>query len=235
MDRIKEKLKNESAKRRINNYTKKNKNAREGNTQIINSIKHEKINWNNIRPENSKRIIDRIKEEYKKHHQPILDVSQIKEDYQLTLTDRSIQNPFIISTGLVSIIKKCTNDCQTKEQKARAIYDWIEQNIEYGEGNHNYSNSEEVIEEGRGICGEMSFVYITMARSIGLESALVEVDRDRKGKKVAHACAVVNVGNREIFVDPAYHCFDIQHEEYKILTDMDVLERFNQWRKGKSI
>jgi len=76
----------------------------------------------------------------------------------------------------------------------------------------------------------MAFLYITMARSVNLRASYVSVTRDCHRKKVHHACAMVHTLSRDIMVDPAYHTFGIEHKEYKVLTDMDVLERFNQWR-----
>jgi hypothetical protein len=178
----------------------------------------------------SRRIVSKLKEQYKQYHQPTLDVGQISDSYSVSVTDDSVENPFIISSGLVGIIKRRTEGCSSREQKARAIYDWIEQNIQYGKSRSGYSNSEEVLERGKGICGEMVFVYVTMARSVGLESAFVEVDVDYKGKRVAHACGIVETERGNILVDPAYHMYDVHHRDYKVLSDLDVLVRFNQWR-----
>jgi hypothetical protein len=77
----------------------------------------------------------------------------------------------------------------------------------------------------------MAFLYITMARCIGLKSAYVSVTRDCNGKKVWHGCAVVDAGHKKVLVDPAYHVFDVKHRKYEILDDSRVLEMFNAWRK----
>lgn len=81
-----------------------------------------------------------------------------------------------------------------------------------------------------GVCGEMSFVYVTMARCAGLQSYYMHVDRDFRNKKVNHACAYVNVG-RDLFVDIAYKMYDIEHRRYKILNDQQIMKQYNNWRK----
>ena len=212
-----------------------NKNLILRKSEIVEALKREKseiyrIADNLVDHKKIQSVINHLREEGEKYYQPVLDVSQIQNGYYLALNDKSVQNPFVVSSGLVGIIRDCTREHQNQEKKARVIYDWIEQNIKYGKGRYGYSNSKEVLEQKLGVCGEMAFLYITMVRSVGLDAAFVEVDRDGDGKKVSHACAIVDVGDREILVDPAYHQFDVHHRDWKVLTDLEVLERFNQWR-----
>lgn len=177
-------------------------------------------------------VITQIKRRYEEESSPILDIGKIKDNYQVFLNDNTIVNPFIISKELVRIIKRLTKYMSDDEQKAMAIFDWMEANIEYGGSKrlYGYSNTAEVLENKQGVCGEMALLYITMARSVSLRSSYVSVKRDYTGEKVNHACAIVDVGHREIFVDPAYHTFDIDHKEVSILTDTQVIEKFNEWR-----
>jgi hypothetical protein len=230
-DIIKNSLKKQGIENQIKKELKKSSVAHSSSSIIVDALKKQKnkrISYSNV----NNSILYKLKEDYKKQQEPTVDVNDIHNSYNLLLNDESVQNPFIISSGLVKIIKKHTRKFQGKERKARAIYDWIEKNIEYGtkKRKHGYQNSKETLENKEGICGEMAFVYITMARCCSLRSACVSVSVDYKGKKVHHACAIVDVGNRDIYVDPAYHTFDIQHKKYEILTDIEVLQRFNQWR-----
>ncbi|RMF55689.1 transglutaminase domain-containing protein [Candidatus Woesearchaeota archaeon] len=176
--------------------------------------------------------IKREKRETEEVDNPSLDVSAIDSQYTVVLTEKDHYNPFIINEELVRIIRKHTRNCATDLEKARAIYDWIHDNIKYGEirGKFRYNNSEEVLHAKKGLCGEMAFLYTTMARSVGLTSNIVLVDRDDRWKKVMHACSVVYIDGREILVDPAYNKFDIHHKRYKILSDREVMEKFREWR-----
>ena len=159
-------------------------------------------------------------------------LGQVKGKYKFLVSDSSIENPFIISSELVEIIKDHTKNCRNDEEKAKAIYDWIEENIDYGDKKrtNGYKNSEEVLEQREGVCGEMAYVYVTMARCCGLKSNYVSVKYDFKGDRVAHACAAVEINGSYVLVDPAYHKFDVQHKEVEILTDKEVLEKFQLWR-----
>ena len=200
-------------------------------SQIIEVLKRQKKTIDHGHDVNSL-IIYKLKEDYRREQEPVLIVSDIKDDYNLIVNDESVVNPFIISSGLVKLIRKRTKYCNGTGEKAQAIYDWTEKNIEYdtNKGSNCCKNSKETLVDRQGICSEMSFLYITMARCCNLRSAYVSVSHDCYNKKVNHGCAVVDVGSRDVLVDPAYHAFDIKHKNYKILTDAEVLERFNQWR-----
>ncbi|MBT5023141.1 transglutaminase domain-containing protein [Candidatus Woesearchaeota archaeon] len=226
MDKIKNKLKQDLDKKN----RRHNRKAKRMSTNILSKLKTTIPPHREITNKSSRRIIDALKEQYKQYNQAILDVGEIRDEYQLLVNDESVRNPFIVSSGLVDIIRNETKNLNSNEKKARRIYDWIEKNIEYGKGLKKYSNSEEVINQRRGVCGEMAFVYVTMARCIGLKSSYVSVRRDYSGKKVHHACAVVRTERGNIFVDPAYHTYDVKHKDYEVLNDVEVLERFNQWR-----
>jgi transglutaminase-like putative cysteine protease len=177
-------------------------------------------------------IITKIKNDYKRESEPLLNVSEIPEAYNLIVNDESLQNPLIINSALVQIIQKHVKPYNGVEDKSRAIFDWMQQNIEYGTSKrrNGYKNSEETLNDKQGICGEMAFLYISMARCCSIKSAYASVTIDSAGKKVYHGCAAVNLMPGIILVDPAYHTFDIKHKSYQIITDKEVLSRFNEWR-----
>lgn len=178
-------------------------------------------------------IITQLRDRHKKKcGDPSLDVSQINDEYQVFVNDGSITNPFVISKELVRMTKRYTQSCRTDEEKARAIFDWIEQNIQYGTSKrtNGYSNTQEVLRNREGVCGEMAFLFITKARAVSLRSAYASVAVDCFGESVHHGCAIVDVGDRDILVDPAYHTYDVKHKEFTVLSDREVIERFSQWR-----
>ncbi len=180
-------------------------------------------------------LIEKIKKEYKVSSIPYINLNNIK-GYNVLLADKSIENPFIINSELVKIIKDYTVNIKNDEEKAKKIFDWIHQNIEYDNlrNNNRYQNSKETLENRLGICGEMAFLYITMARAAGLKSKYVSVKVDCDNKKVNHGCAAVYVYNNPILIDPAYNKFDIHHRKYNILNDNEITENFIYWRNGKS-
>ncbi|MBI4440381.1 transglutaminase domain-containing protein [Candidatus Woesearchaeota archaeon] len=175
-------------------------------------------------------VVRYLKEQHQKRLEPLLDVREIGE-YDLIVNDGSMQNPFTISPYLVTIIRKYTADSSNEEEKARMIFLWIEQNIHYGKQNHGYKNSKETLATREGVCGEMAFLYITMARCCSLKAAYASVSADYTGKKVYHGCAAVYVP-RLVLADPAYHAWDINHKRYEILSDRAVLDNFSKWRSS---
>lgn len=181
-------------------------------------------------------VISQLKIQRRSIYDASLDIGKIKGDYQVFVNDNSIINPFVISRDLARIINNHTKNLSSDEEKARAIFDWFENNIEYGNSNrrYGYNNATETLQNREGVCGEMAYLYITMARSVNLKSSYVHVDMDNYGKRVNHACAVVDIGLRNVFVDPAYHQYDIKHKDIKIQTDAQVINLFEQWRKYES-
>ena len=82
-------------------------------------------------------------------------------------------------------------------------------------------------EEGKNFsCEEYSYLYVALARSLGLKSFVVLVDRDYSGRMVSHACAGVFLGGKAWLVDPSYCWFGVPHQEYRFLSDLDVVTDF---------
>jgi len=200
-------------------------------SKIIKTIKQQKRKHPDYYT--SRDTVLKLKDHYRLIKEPILDISKINNSYDIYINDESIINPFVISSSLVKIIKNHTRNAQTKESKAKSVYHWMSENINYG-GNrrqNGYRNSKEVLVTKEGVCGEMTFLYIAMTRCIGLRSAYVSVRRDMTGRNVTHACAVVDVG-RDVYVDVAYNTYNIKHLKQRILCDAEVIRRFNYWREN---
>lgn len=182
-------------------------------------------------------LVRRVREDYlSKRTEPDdrLSVGEIDGKYQIMITERCVENPFIIDSELVKVIKKHTRNCTTDYDKARAIFDWFEENIEYGDRkrySHRYRNSGEVLRTKEGVCGEMAYLYVSMARVVGLQSNYISVKRDCYRKKVHHGCAIVHTERGSILVDPAYHTFDIDHHEYHPVSDEEAIGLFKEWRR----
>lgn len=183
--------------------------------------------------------IDRIVLDIKKRQRDAsdetkLNLGAIDSGYFVYINDDSMINPFGLNSEVARVINKETRNCHTAEDKARKLYDWFEDNISYGDSRRwtGYSTGQEVFRIKQGVCGEMAFLYTTMARAVGLKSNFYAVDRDHRNKKVCHACSGVETEQRLILVDPAYHTFDIKHKKYKKLTDKRIKEMVEQWRRS---
>ena len=135
--------------------------------------------------------------------------------------------PFLIDKNLARKAMEVTRQGDARE-KYYGIYLWITQNI-YHEKAEGYRNSLEVFYERKGVCGEQAYLFIAMARAMGLEAHYASVFVDHKGKKVSHACIAID----SMLVDTSYGLFPVRHKVYKILTDLEVGENYRRWRFGE--
>lgn len=164
------------------------------------------------------------------------DSSSILRDFKkgnlFVLTDDA-DHPFQITSLIAETAEKLVKNRSIDEDKARAIYDWIEGSIRYGErrrGKNGYRTAAEVMQDGEGVCGEMAVLNVVMNRSVGLKSNYVSVTVDFQGKDVLHACSSILINGNALLSDPAYHTFGIRHKRYKILPDAEAVEHFKRMR-----
>ena len=152
--------------------------------------------------------------------------------YVITITERDVDVPYQLTPEMFERAEAVTKDCKTDEETAKALFDWLESEIEYGSSKRGvgYRNSKEVFEQKEGVCGEMAYTYITMARSLGLKAGYVSVEFDAQSNKVHHGCAYVSLNGRNVLVDIAYHTFDISHQKYAKLSDREAIRQFKSWR-----
>ena len=151
----------------------------------------------------------------------------------VSITDTTVAIPFKITKDMFETARAVTKDCPSDEEKAKRLFYYLKSLIHYGDekrGIVGYRDSIEVWTTKEGVCGEMSYLYITLARSIGLKAGYVHVDRDFRDEEVNHACAWVKLNNRDVLVDIAYHTFDIKHKRYFKVSDKEAMRRFESWR-----
>jgi len=154
-------------------------------------------------------------------------------DAVITITNDTLQ-PFQLSPIIAKECKKIVEGKTEDFMKAKALFDWFEENISYDEERakkkDSYRNAKEVFTDKKGICGETAFLYIVMAWFVGIKSAsFVNVEVDNSGKDVAHACASFNHYGNTILVDPAYHSFDIKHQKYELWDNEKTVQAFKLW------
>jgi hypothetical protein len=77
--------------------------------------------------------------------------------------------------------------------------------------------------EMRFSCQKYAKLFVALARSAGLESWLVHIDRDADGRPGYHDCAVVYVDGNGMLVDPTWRVFGIKHQEYQVLDDLQAI------------
>jgi tetratricopeptide (TPR) repeat protein len=71
-------------------------------------------------------------------------------------------------------------------------------------------------------CQESSFVYVALARAVGLKAYHTFVDRDSAGMWLLHGCSAVFIGTKPLIVDTAYEEFDARHQRFTVLSDLEA-------------
>jgi tetratricopeptide (TPR) repeat protein len=85
-------------------------------------------------------------------------------------------------------------------------------------------------------CLELSILFVTMARIVGLEASVADVIIDANGDlniaEDGHVCAVVKIGGKRIFVDLTVEnekdAYDIKHQDVREMTDQEARARFHK-------
>ena len=155
--------------------------------------------------------------------------------YRISVIDDSITNPFILTEDMVDVSNNIAESRKSDLEKAFMAYDWVEKNIVYGvsKRKNGYRDSEETLSQREGVCGEMAYLIVSMARASGLTSKWCHVTKDFKGDNVQHACAAIYLDDHWVLADPAYHQFDAKHKEIDIMDDDEALYMFRRMRGGR--
>lgn len=71
-------------------------------------------------------------------------------------------------------------------------------------------------------CEDYTFLYVCLARDVGLKAFFVDVTKDDSGDPVAHACPGVFIGGKAVLVDPITDWFGAPHQEYAFEDDLEA-------------
>lgn len=159
-----------------------------------------------------------------------------EDEYQVAFIDKGFKGkmPFVVNKEIIELAKDVSSNSENNYEKAAKIHGWVTANIAYGTKKRkcNYRNSLETFFDREGVCGEMSMLYITMARSVGIRASYAFVDVDHENKKVNHACSIIDIQGKygkNILADAAYQKFDVKHITYRPLTDFETFQGLNSF------
>ncbi len=110
-------------------------------------------------------------------------------------------NPEIVALALSICLPT-----MTEMEKARAIYDWVTENIAYdvdgfvaGSPLANRAKASQVLKSGRGICLEYSYLVAALARAAGLQAKVIS--GYLAGSRINHAWNEVLAGGKWVVID----------------------------------
>ncbi|MBN1156371.1 transglutaminase domain-containing protein, partial [Candidatus Woesearchaeota archaeon] len=102
--------------------------------------------------------------------------------FQTSILPSNCVGKIRIDPEIEELAERQTRSTYDFEIKGYALFDWFMHNARYEEGNCNYKDSTRTLNDRTGNCAEFSFLYIAMARSIGIESNFVDVLIDSNGE-----------------------------------------------------
>jgi len=140
--------------------------------------------------------------------------------WEITRNDLPEWHPYYLSEDMYQTLEDIlySRFFSSEEALARGIFNWIRDNIDYGDCGAEES-ARRVFEGRKGNCVGQSRLFIALARAVGLEAKFIRVSVDCYGEEVQHACALVNIDGEERLIDPAYQTFGANHQEWKVSSD----------------
>jgi tetratricopeptide (TPR) repeat protein len=141
-----------------------------------------------------------------------------------------VVNPLLGSPELTYWAKQLTVGATNDEEKARLIFEPLDahahQNGQPTEG--TMRTAREVFAAWKNPktsfqCHDYAYLYVALARAVGLKAYDVYVQEDADGGKAMHACAAVNIGDKGILVDPSYYRFGVPHKRFIVLDDLRAI------------
>ena len=115
----------------------------------------------------------------------------------------------------------------SQEAAQRSLFKWMANNIDYDRSEGDYRNAREVFRDMQGICASMTYLYIAMARFVGIPARLARVYVDLDGFEVNHGCIHLP---KNVLTDLVIPMYDCHHQKYEVWTDAQVIENFEAYR-----
>ena len=75
-------------------------------------------------------------------------------------------------------------------------------------------------------CQQWAFLYVILARSLGLRAYVVEVQTQYDDQRLPHACAGVYLDSDLVLVDVAREWFGVPHKQFAVLDDLSATAMF---------
>ena len=140
---------------------------------------------------------------------------------------------FIMSQSMAQQVEEIQK-VSSNNNIAENIFNWVLNNIEYDteHSKEHYRSARETYNEKRGLCGELSVLYMAFLRASNIDCIFCEVINNNEGKAVDHACVEIRNNDGTTYLsDVAYKSFKIDHIEYKEITDAELRRKYENWNQ----
>jgi hypothetical protein len=146
----------------------------------------------------------------------------------LTREERQLAvNPLDSNSAMGQWAKDITATGTNAEHRARLLFETIlrRQNEHALQRQPTPLTAQEVFSQWKNApaamqCQEVTFLFVSLARSVGLEAYATTVEENFAGGKSPHACAALFLGGRALLVDPNFGLFGAPHKRFTVLNDV---------------
>jgi tetratricopeptide (TPR) repeat protein len=143
---------------------------------------------------------------------------------------RLVVNPLVTNVAMKQWAEELTKSATSGEGKARLLFEAFTERLKK-QGvlkPVGLRTASEVLDlwnrpQTTFYCKDFTFLYVTSARTLGLQAFVVEVEEALDGSKTPHCCAAVFLNNGAILVDPVFLTFGARHKRFKLLDDIQVI------------
>lgn len=182
--------------------------------------------------------LSRTIEGYVKGFTPFRSLFNSRSTYSLAITQKDFC-PFTFNSEMGELAEKITRGLNNHLEKSKALFNWMRWNIFYDgkqrermskKEPHLYRGALQTFQDEKGVCGEKSFLYITLCRLVGIRANYVIIPKEelvrieKASPEFDHACAILFFpGGKSILVDPdRNNGFDIKYQEFDVCSDNDI-------------
>jgi len=135
--------------------------------------------------------------------------------------------PFATTPAMRQWAKDLVGDAGDDIEKARRLFHGLTRHVNFQQGSGDRTAAETFVAwsdpKATLTCQDYTFLFMALARHVGLSTYYALVSRDYTQRFVSHACAAVFIDKKLLLIDPAYNWFGIAHEDYEILDDLRVV------------
>jgi tetratricopeptide (TPR) repeat protein len=138
--------------------------------------------------------------------------------------------PFAGSHEITNWARQVIGSTTEDEAKARLLFDALCRSATKRESRSRRTATQTLKAMSAGdtdiSCQDYTFLYMALARAVGLNAFYVLVDKDYSGEVVSHACVGFPAGNMALLADVSYRWFGVAHKSYEFEDDIRVVAAY---------
>src|SRR5262249_5968182 len=137
---------------------------------------------------------------------------------------KKVTNPLTTTPEMIKWAHELTATATNDFEKGRMLLDALLRHTRNGYGGRRTAQQVFLVWQDKHssfLCEEYTYLYVALARQVGLKCFYTHVDQDCNGCRLLHACAAVFLGQKCLLADASYNWFGVPHKTYTILNDVE--------------